>query len=78
MDWTKAETIICPDCGYAFGFRTAAGSLNLTFDPKSLRAQCMRLTDRTSPEIRCPRFEEAKFESDQSERVHPADRRRHP
>ena len=42
MDWTKAETIICPDCGYAFGFRTAAGSLNLTFDPKaSARNACV-------------------------------------
>ncbi|HEX2134855.1 MAG TPA: hypothetical protein VHG30_02975 [Microvirga sp.] len=71
MKWTDAETVICPDCGYEFGFRTAAGSLNLTFSPKSLRETCTRLTDRQSPEIRCPRFEEAKVAADRSERADP-------
>ena len=71
MHWTDAETVICPDCGYEFGFRTAAGSLNLTFSPKSLRETCTRMADQKSPEIRCPRFEEAKFAADQSERSNP-------
>ena len=76
MDWTKAETVTCPDCGYAFGFRTAAGSLNLTFDPKTLRARCKRVPDPDASAIACPRFDEVTREADRSERVDPESRDR--
>jgi hypothetical protein len=73
VDWTQAETIVCPDCGYVFGTRTAAQSIKLTFDPKGLRSQCVRMIDPSSSDLRCPRFDEVKLASDQSERVHPVD-----
>jgi primosomal protein N' len=67
--WTKAESLICPDCGYTFGTRTAAGSLTLAFDLDSLREQCRRSEQMHSAEIHCPRFEEAKAAADRSERT---------
>ena len=67
--WTKTERLICPDCGYEFGTRTVAGSVNLTLDPGRLRAQCRRVTDPNSPDIHCPRFDEVKAEADRSERT---------
>jgi hypothetical protein len=69
--WTKAQTVVCPDCGYEFGYRTAAQSLNMTFDPKSLRSQCIRMKDQSGSDLQCPRFDEVKAAADRSERVHP-------
>ena len=73
VNWTQAGTIVCPDCGYVFGTRTAAQSIKLTFDPKSLRSQCIRMSGENSSDLHCPRFDEVKLAADQSERVHPVD-----
>ncbi len=71
LDWTQGETVACPDCGYEFGRRTAARTLILTFDPKSLRSHCIRMKDQHQSDLRCPRFEEVTAAADESERVHP-------
>ncbi len=71
--WTKGERVVCPDCGYDFGRRTAARTLILTYDPKSLRSQCVRMAGRNEADLQCPRFEEVTAAADTSERVHPDD-----
>ena len=67
--WTEADKLVCPDCGYSFGARTAAGSLTLACDPEGLRAKCRRREQTASLEVHCPRFEEAKAAADRSERT---------
>jgi primosomal protein N' len=69
LSWTEADKLICPDCGYSFGVRTAAGSFTLSFDQESLRAQCRRSGQMNSAEISCPRFDEAKAAADRSEKT---------
>ncbi len=73
-EWTKSENVTCPDCGYEFGRRTAAQTLILTYEPKSLRAQCIRMTDQNQSDLQCPRFEEVTAVADSSEQVHPDSR----
>lgn len=71
--WTRAEVVVCPDCGLELGRRTLAQNLIVTFDPQSLRQQCIQMKDGGSPDVQCPRFDEVKLAADQSDRVHPAD-----
>jgi len=71
MNWTRAERIVCPDCGFEFGFRTAAGSLNLSYNPEDLQRRCTRVAGPNLTYLACLRFEELKSEADQSERTSP-------
>jgi uncharacterized Zn-finger protein len=73
-EWTKGKNVTCPDCGYEFGRRTAAQTLILTYEPKSLRAQCIRMTEKNQSDLQCPRFEEVTAVADSSERVHPGNK----
>ncbi len=72
-EWMKGENVTCPDCD-EFGRRTAAQTLILTYEPKSLRAQCIRMTEENQSDLKCPRFEEVTAVADNSERVHPDSR----
>ena len=60
VNWTQAETIVCPDCGYVFGTRTAAQSLNLTQTIAELRPQ-------VSPQLSAPQIYPAHGEFDLAE-----------
>jgi len=77
-EWTKSENVTCPDCGYEFGRRMAAQTLILTYEPKSPRAQCIRVTEENQSDLQCSRFEEVTAVADSSERVHPGNKRSRP
>jgi hypothetical protein len=72
-DWTRGEDVVCPDCGFDFGRRTAAGTLILTYDPNGLRSRCTRMQGQGSADLRCPRLDEVTAASDRSERANPGD-----
>jgi hypothetical protein len=70
-DWTKHQNVVCPDCGYDFGRRTDAQTLILTYQPKSLRAQCIRMREQNRSDLQCPRLDEVTAAADRSEQADP-------
>jgi ribosome-binding protein aMBF1 (putative translation factor) len=66
--WTRAEMLVCPDCGHKFGERTTAGSINPT--PSSREPEECRHKGGAGPgERRCPRVSEIIEAADRSERT---------
>lgn len=54
--WTQERTVVCPDCGYRFGYRSLTNTLQVVVSPGNPNV-CQMRGPIGSPE--CPRVGEA-------------------
>lgn len=67
-DWLKQTSLVCPECGYAFGSRSAAGSIEVLL-PGGDPPPCLHKGDARSKQERCPHVAEAMGEAERSDRT---------
>ena len=57
-DWTSKSPVVCPDCGYTFGHRSATAELQIRLTPV-LAAVCRRWEDKSNLAVKCIRLDDA-------------------
>lgn len=67
-EWVKHTTLVCPECRYVFGKRTAAGSIEVLL-PGGDPPDCRHKGDASTKKTRCPHVQEAMTESERSDRT---------